>query len=120
MTAFSVVRVRLTAFQLTSTCRRPPPERVEDIGLWADAVSAICSLSVLSNTAIFVFTANQLQDLDWRLRVIIYVSCVRPDARQQEIETPLTTPNFIAPLPRHTHAHNYIIVRQIDEIVMHP
>ena len=79
---------------------------MEDIGLWADAVSAICSLSVLSNTAIFVFTANQLQDLDWRLRVIIYVSCVRSDA-PQEIETPLTTPNFIAPLPRHTHTHTH-------------
>ncbi len=74
---FSVLRNRLAAFHLTCVCRRPAPERSEDIGLWADAVSALCLLCVLSNAAVYVFTCNGLEDLDWRLKLVAYMAIVQ-------------------------------------------
>ena len=43
--------------KLLKLVRRPIPLACKDIGVWAQIFSAICALSVLSNTALFCFTA---------------------------------------------------------------
>ena len=48
----NVVEIRLDAYKYLTKCRRPRPERIQDIGIWFNILRVITYFSVLTNVRI--------------------------------------------------------------------
>lgn len=49
----NIVEIRLDAYKYLTKCRRPRPERIQDIGIWFNILKVMTYLSVLTNVSIF-------------------------------------------------------------------
>lgn len=47
----NIVEIRLDAYKYLAKCRRPRPERIQDIGIWYNILRVITYTSVLTNVS---------------------------------------------------------------------
>ncbi|KAF2357771.1 Anoctamin [Trinorchestia longiramus] len=54
----NIFEIRLDAYKYLAKCRRPRPERVEDIGIWFNILRVITYFSVLTNALVISYTSD--------------------------------------------------------------
>jgi hypothetical protein len=67
------VEIRVNAWRLCQTFRRPKPGSAEDIGTWYEVLQIISVVAVATNAGIVCFTGNFLVEYSWPLRVWIFI-----------------------------------------------
>lgn len=67
------VEIRVNAWRLCQTFRRPKPGSAEDIGTWYEVFQIISVVAVATNAGIVCFTGNFLVGYSWPLRVWIFI-----------------------------------------------
>ncbi|KAA0203794.1 hypothetical protein HAZT_HAZT008479 [Hyalella azteca] len=54
----NVIEIRLDAYKYLTKCRRPRPERVQDIGIWYNILRVITYCAVLTNALVISYTSD--------------------------------------------------------------
>ena len=55
---FNILEIKGDAYKIFTLFKRPFPRQAENIGVWADIMSLLSVIGVISNTALMIFTAN--------------------------------------------------------------
>ena len=55
---FNILEIKGDAYKFFNLCKRPFPRQAENIGVWADIMSLLSVVGVITNTALMIFTAN--------------------------------------------------------------
>ncbi len=69
----SYVEIRVDAWKLCHLTRRPEPRSMEDIGTWYTILELISMSSIIINSALVAFTANNCVDYRWTERVWLFI-----------------------------------------------
>ena len=70
--AESTFEIRVDAFKLCSSMRRPIPREAEDIGTWATYLIVLSRVAIVVNIALLLFTAGNLSSWPMKARVVIF------------------------------------------------
>jgi len=65
----SYAEMRISAFKLCHVYRRPEPRSCEDLGTWNSILELISYISVFINAALIAFTATNMVNINWHLRI---------------------------------------------------
>ena len=55
---FNILEIKGDAFKLFTLFKRPFPRQADSIGVWADIMSFLSIIGVMTNTGLMIFTAN--------------------------------------------------------------
>jgi hypothetical protein len=69
-----LLQIRVDAFKLVDSFKRPDPEIAEHVGMWGDLVEAMGLLAVFTNTAIICFTMDTLEGYPWYYQLLIWLT----------------------------------------------
>ncbi|EQC39790.1 hypothetical protein, variant [Saprolegnia diclina VS20] len=72
----SAIQLRLDAFHLCCTMRRPLPMEAEDIGTWFTYIMLLSRLCILTNLGFLFFAASNFADFSPHERTTLYLLCV--------------------------------------------
>ncbi|KDO33741.1 hypothetical protein SPRG_19347 [Saprolegnia parasitica CBS 223.65] len=72
----SAIQLRLDAFHLCCTMRRPLPMEAEDIGTWFTYIMLLSRLCILTNLGFLFFAASNFADFAPHERMTMYLLCV--------------------------------------------
>jgi len=69
----NLIKIRMSAFRLCTTTRRPHVFLAEDIGRWKSLMDAMNVFGVLVSTAIIIFVESGFEDYSLYAKIIIFI-----------------------------------------------
>ena len=69
----NLAEIRIDAFKLTDCVVRPYPQDAQDIGTWEHFMLVMAFLSILSNTGLMVFTAQDFEGWDVYQKLVLWL-----------------------------------------------
>eukprot|EP00928_Gymnodinium_smaydae_P080099 TRINITY_DN63883_c0_g1_i1.p1 TRINITY_DN63883_c0_g1~~TRINITY_DN63883_c0_g1_i1.p1 ORF type:complete len:763 (-),score=163.82 TRINITY_DN63883_c0_g1_i1:131-2419(-) len=69
----NVIEIRLIAYRTSYVNKRPYPRGQEGIGSWSTIIECICSVAVMVNVALAVFTMHPIRDYSMSSKLAIFL-----------------------------------------------